>query len=61
MPVYRALTAESPEGMRGEIKWNFTEFLVNGDGEVVARFESGVDPMDETIVTAVEELLPSES
>ncbi len=60
-PLYRTLTAESPEGMRGEIKWNFTKFLVNGDGEVVARFESSVDPMDETIVSAVEELLPAES
>jgi glutathione peroxidase len=60
-PIYRTLTAESPEGMRGEIKWNFTKFLVNGDGEVVGRFESSVDPMDETIVSAVEELLPSES
>ena len=60
-PIYRTLTAESPEDMRGEIKWNFTKFLVNGDGEVVARFESSVDPMDETIVSAVEELLPAES
>jgi len=60
-PIYRTLTAESPEGMRGEIKWNFTKFLVNGDGEVVARFESSVDPMDETIVSAVEGLLPAES
>ena len=60
-PIYRTLTAESPESMRGEIKWNFTKFLVNGAGEVVARFESSVDPMDETIVSAVEELLPAES
>ena len=60
-PVYRTLTAESPDGMRGEIKWNFTKFLINADGQVVARFESNVDPMDETIVSAVEELLPSES
>jgi len=60
-PIYRTLTAKSPDGMRGEIKWNFTKFLINADGQVVARFESNVDPMDETIVSAVEELLPSES
>ena len=60
-PIYLTLTAKSPEGMSGEIKWNFTKFLVNGDGEVVARFESSVDPMDETIVSAVEELLSAES
>lgn len=60
-PIYRTLTAESPEDMRGEIGWNFTKFLVNGDGEVVARFEPGVDPMDEVIVSAVEGLLPDAS
>jgi glutathione peroxidase len=60
-PIYRTLTAESPEGMRGEIAWNFTKFLVNGDGEVVARFEPAVDPMDAAVVSAVEGMLPDES
>jgi glutathione peroxidase len=60
-PIYRTLTAESPEGMRGEIAWNFTKFLVDGDGEVVARFEPSVDPMDEAIVSAVEGLLSADS
>jgi glutathione peroxidase len=59
-PIYRTLTAETPEDIRGEIAWNFTKFLVNGDGEVVARFEPGVDPMDESIISAVEGLLPAE-
>ena len=33
------------------IKWNFTKFLINKDGEVVARFESTTDPeeLNETI------------
>jgi glutathione peroxidase len=26
-----------------EIKWNFTKFLINREGEVVARFEPTVD------------------
>ena len=60
-PIYRTLTAESPEVMRGEIKWNFTKFLINGDGEVVARFEPNIDPMDDAIVDAVKALLPAES
>ena len=59
-PLYRTLTTESGQGMRGEIKWNFTKFLINGDGEVVARFEPNVDPMDDAIVNAVEALLPDE-
>ena len=59
--IYRTLTTESGQGMRGEIKWNFTKFLINGDGEVVARFEPNIDPMDDAIVDAVAALLPAES
>jgi glutathione peroxidase len=36
-----------------DIKWNFTKFLINKDGEVVARFESTTDPeeLNEAIKT----------
>ena len=61
IPLFAELTRDTPEGIRGDIKWNFTKFLVNGDGEVVARFEPAVDPMDEAIVSAVQELLPADS
>ncbi len=33
----------NPEG-KADIAWNFTKFLVNKDGEVVARFEPTVSP-----------------
>lgn len=33
----------NPEG-KADIGWNFTKFLVNKDGEVVARFEPTVSP-----------------
>ena len=56
-PVYRALTAESGSEFQGEIKWNFTKFLVDPEGKVVARFESSVDPLDEQVTSAVEALL----
>lgn len=58
-PIYRTLTAETPEGIRGEIRWNFTKFLVDADGRVVARFEPAVDPMDAEITREVEALLPA--
>ena len=32
-----------PDG-EGDIAWNFTKFLVNGSGDVVARFEPQVTP-----------------
>jgi glutathione peroxidase len=28
------------------IKWNFTKFLIDKDGNVVKRFESTVEPID---------------
>ncbi len=38
-PLYKFLKAEK-KGLAGSeaIKWNFTKFLVDGEGEVVARF-----------------------
>jgi glutathione peroxidase len=58
-PLYRTLTSETGEGLRGEVRWNFTKFLVDAEGRVVARFEPAVDPMDPQLTSAVEKLLPS--
>ena len=55
--VYRTLTTETSDGIRGEVRWNFTKFLVAPDGRVVARFEPAVKPLDEQITSAVEALL----
>ena len=49
------------DGIRGDIKWNFTKFLVGPDGRVVARFESGVEPTSDEIVSAIEALLPADA
>ena len=56
-PVYRALTMESSKEFQGEVKWNFTKFLVDQNGRVVARFESSVKPMDEQVISAIDALL----
>ncbi len=56
-PVYRALTTASDEQFRGDVRWNFTKFLVDQNGRVVARFDSGVDPLDDQITSAVDALL----
>ena len=55
--IYRTLTTETPEEFRGEIPWNFTKFLVDSNGHVVARFESKVEPLDDQVTSAVEGLL----
>ena len=51
--LYSYLTAT--EG--GEIKWNFTKFLVGKDGEVLARFEPKVTPDSTEVTGAVESAL----
>ena len=38
--LYELLKAAQP----GDIAWNFTKFLVDGDGKVVARYEPQVSP-----------------
>lgn len=56
-PVYRTLTAESGAEFGGDVRWNFTKFLVDQNGRVVARFESGVEPLDDMITSAIDALL----
>src|SRR5216683_1376573 len=52
-PLYKFLT----ESSGGEVKWNFTKFLVDGNGKVIGRFESGVEPDSAEILSAVEKAL----
>lgn len=54
-PLYRYLTMESSQ--KGKITWNFNKFLLNRQGEVVARFGSKAKPGSDEIVSKVEELL----
>lgn len=55
--MLHALFAEKmPEKLTGDdIKWNFTKFLIDREGQVVERYESPVDPMD--LAPAIEKLL----
>lgn len=57
-PLYRTLTDELPGDLAGEIGWNFTKFLVDPSGHVVARFPSDVDPLDLQVTQAIEANLP---
>jgi glutathione peroxidase len=52
-PLYQYLTQTGG----GEIKWNFTKFLVDRDGKVLRRFESGVEPESPELINAVESAL----
>ena len=57
-PLYAWLTAEpiAPEGS-GDIKWNFTKFVVGRDGRVVARFDPRTEPAAPALVAALEKAL----
>src|SRR5271166_637627 len=51
-PLYQFLTATG-----GEIKWNFTKFLIDRNGKVIARFESAVKPDSLEVTSAIEKAL----
>jgi glutathione peroxidase len=57
-PLYRSLTDKSSDPkFGGDIKWNFTKFLFDRNGNLVARFEPPVTPDSKDIETAVESAL----
>jgi glutathione peroxidase len=53
-PLYSYLTTQTGPGIAGEIKWNFTKFLVDKNGKVVKRFEPAVTPDSKEVVSAIE-------
>lgn len=55
-PLYDYLTNHS--AFDGPIKWNFNKFLVSPAGDVVARFDSSVDPMSKRLTSTLEPILP---
>jgi glutathione peroxidase len=54
-PLYKLLTEkETNPRFSGQITWNFNKFVVDKSGEVVARFDSKVEPLDERVLSAVD-------
>jgi len=56
-PLYAYLTHDTAPGIRGEVKWNFTKFLVDRNGNVVRRFEPAVTPDSKEMISAIEKQL----
>jgi len=52
-PLYKYLTAAKG----GDVKWNFTKFLVGKDGKAIARFEPAVAPESPELTAAIEKAL----
>ncbi len=55
-PVYAYLTS-LPKPIGGPVEWNFQKYLVDRNGNVVARFGSETEPDDPALVAALERLL----
>jgi glutathione peroxidase len=54
-PLFKYLTENS--NIPGEIKWNFSKFLLDQKGNLIARWPSKVEPTDAEITGKIEELL----
>jgi glutathione peroxidase len=57
-PLYQFLTDKSANPQTsGDIKWNFTKFLIGPDGRVITRFEPDVTPDSPQVTAAIEKAL----
>lgn len=55
-PLYARLTNNTvTEG--GDVKWNFEKFLIDRNGNIVARFRSKVTPENDELTKAIEKEL----
>jgi glutathione peroxidase len=54
-PLYRYLTEQSP--FPGEVEWNFQKYLVDRQGNVIARYHHRTKPLSNEIVTGVSQAL----
>ncbi|MGD9851808.1 MAG: glutathione peroxidase [Nitrospirales bacterium] len=54
-PLYKYLTESTP--FKGEITWNFQKFLIDRNGQVIARYAPGQKPLTQPIVEDIERAL----
>jgi glutathione peroxidase len=55
-PLYASLTGKDSPAP-GDVKWNFTKFLIGRDGKLIQRFDSKVAPDSPELVQAIEAAL----
>jgi glutathione peroxidase len=61
-PLYKFLTeGKAGEDFAGDIEWNFAKFLVDRNGNVMARFGSRTTPDSAQVTGAIEKALAAES
>ena len=52
--IFNWLTSRDNPDFKGDINWNFEKFLLDENGKLIRRFRSGVDPMSEEMIKALE-------
>jgi len=55
-PLYTLLAGEGSP-YPGDIKWNFTKFLIGRDGKIIKRFDSRTTPDSPQVIAAIEAAL----
>jgi glutathione peroxidase len=61
-PLYKYLTEKETAGdFAGEITWNFNKFLIDRNGQIMARFDSATTPQDPKVIAAVEKAIGAKS
>ena len=57
-PLYQWLTSKTTNPKTaGRIKWNFTKFLIDRNGNIVDRFGSMTKPSSKKLIQAIETAL----
>jgi glutathione peroxidase len=57
-PLYKYLTSTNTNpDFGGEISWNFNKFLLDQEGNIIARFETADKPESEKVLTAISNAL----
>lgn len=59
-PLYKKITS-LPKPMGEEPTWNFTKYLVDRDGKLVARFDPKTKPDDKAVTDRIDELLKAKA
>ena len=54
-PLYRYLTEQS--AFPGRVTWNFQKYLVNRSGNVIGKYDPGMNPLSPTILADLEKAL----
>src|SRR3990172_5297171 len=52
-PLYQQLTA-LPDPIGGDVRWNFQKYLLDREGQVVAKFGPQTTPEDPEVTSAIE-------